>query len=257
MPRMLFEHPPVFEVVFSVQLDGRLPLKAFDVPKIHQAVADMFPEVVEQPPLERINFPNQPSITVELETPRIRWWFLSKDGHKLIQLQDDRFLLNWRGLEAPLREEYPGYDALRREFLELFTLFEATLKELGIGSLNMHSCEMAYVNLIAIDPSKDNKLRLNEHVTFMGFPEEHFIRALNMNWIYDIRENDGKVVEFYKASAAMGSTPDERPALHLTLEGTSRVEESLEIHFDRIHANIHNYFLELTTDIMHQKWKKK
>jgi hypothetical protein len=64
-------------------------------------------------------------------------WLLAEDGRRLLQLQRDRFLYNWkRTADDP---GYPSYDRIIVEFEKWFAEFTTFIREQGIGDLEVKS----------------------------------------------------------------------------------------------------------------------
>src|SRR5438132_13880540 len=119
-----FESPPVSEVALSIEF---LPLPAWRVSHAglywshirkdypHTDVQPPIPSQIEkfgeglwQPPLLRFEISN-PDVT--------RSWFITEDRTRLIQIQRDRFVINWRKVHGD--EVYPRYDREMRPRFEL------------------------------------------------------------------------------------------------------------------------------------------
>jgi uncharacterized protein (TIGR04255 family) len=81
--------------------------------------------------------------------PVPRCWFISDDGTELIQVQQDRFIHNWR--RARPTDEYPRYEQVRQRFVRDFETFEGFLHREGLGTLELNQCEVTYLN--HIEPS--------------------------------------------------------------------------------------------------------
>lgn len=146
-----FERPPVGEVVISAQFAS--PAIDFQVlAGFTVRVRDDFPGQEHHPPLPPIveTFdvlpvplpPFQITFGQQMDVPRT--WFVRAAGDMLIQLQSDRMTLNWRrtGPEA----EYPGFDAIKARFSELFGVLESAIDELHRERPRVNLCEVAYVN---------------------------------------------------------------------------------------------------------------
>ena len=61
--------------------------------------------------------------------PLPRCWFLNDTETRLIQLQADRFIHNWRKVTG--KEEYPRYEAIRDEFIDRWDEFCMFLGDQG------------------------------------------------------------------------------------------------------------------------------
>lgn len=97
-----YKKPPVVEVAISIQFN---PLKELNVPKLGALWLEFekeFPETQDQPPLSPVFEvygqiqPPRFEFRFEAAPPLSRCWFLNKAGTELIQVQQDRFILNWR-----------------------------------------------------------------------------------------------------------------------------------------------------------------
>src|SRR4051794_4820338 len=101
-----YERPPIDEVVVGVQFE---PLKDFHVAHLGRfwsKVRDRYPLTEDQPPLPaQIEHPEPKPAESRLTfatgiVPTPRSWFLDNSKNRLLQLQHDRFLRNWRRTEG-------------------------------------------------------------------------------------------------------------------------------------------------------------
>jgi uncharacterized protein (TIGR04255 family) len=79
-----------------------------------------------------------------LSMPRV--WFLSKDLNGVIQIQRDRFLLNWRKVRPS--DEYPRYTKLRDMYDTHCKRFAKFVEENALGQLQPEQFELTYINHI-------------------------------------------------------------------------------------------------------------
>lgn len=78
--------------------------------------------------------------------PMPRFWFTSADDTRLIQIQRNAFLLNWR--RRP-NQDYPHFDAMLEQFTALFELFRAFItNECGQEIERIERLEINYINII-------------------------------------------------------------------------------------------------------------
>ncbi len=63
----------------------------------------------------------------------------------MIQIQDSRFILNWRKQPGKV---YPTYQKLLAEFVALFRKFETFAPEAGLGNIEPNTWELTYLNSI-------------------------------------------------------------------------------------------------------------
>jgi len=74
-----------------------------------------------------------------------RAWFLDVSGTRLIQIQRDRFLHNWRKTKPD--DEYPHFPAVRETFFNYWESFTGFLAANNLQA-QPDQCELTYVNLI-------------------------------------------------------------------------------------------------------------
>jgi uncharacterized protein (TIGR04255 family) len=149
LPR--FSDPPVIETVVGVEF---APLAKWDIPHFglfwHE-VEQQFPRFRVQPPLEsqieRFGRPTgQSEARVLLSTkPELRCWFLAADDRTLIQVQNNRFIFNWKKEAA--EDKYPHYDqTIRPAFCREWSRFRRFVESRELGELLIVQCEITYIN---------------------------------------------------------------------------------------------------------------
>ena len=264
-----FRHPPVTEVALSIQLDR--PLVDLDVLAVltPQLRAE-FPQREQHPPLppllEDFGGPQavpmfQFELTTQFSLPRS--WFISSDSSKLLQLQADRFVFNWR--KQADSDVYPRYSTLR-------ALFSARLQELwdAIASSGkqlpaINFCEVTYVNQIDVgtapgEPHPDlgdilNLARPWERRDFLPAPEDAQFRAR-----FRVGSDDNPIGRLY-VSAEPVFRPDGSPIYVATLvsrmapqgDEMDAVWQSLDTGREWVVKG----FKELTTEKMHRIWNNE
>jgi len=136
-----FRRPPVIEVAIGIEFVTPAPLAVQSVFDLRETLGEAYPRVELQPPL-----PPLPPLGVsgtylglQFGGPANRWWFLSGDDSRLIQLQQDRLLLNWR--RTAQDSVYPRFHSLLPEFLDLAGSVGA-----AVGNLQILSMQTDYYN---------------------------------------------------------------------------------------------------------------
>jgi uncharacterized protein (TIGR04255 family) len=148
-PLPSYETPPVGEVVFGTLFE---PLDQMLAPHLgvlwNQFPAD-FASCEEQPPLPPIveaACTTPPTILKSNRFPLPRVWLVHRDGQRLIQVQRDRFLFNWRRTKP--EDSYPRFDTLFPEFVSHWGIFRRFLADKGLGQLVPRQYEISYINHI-------------------------------------------------------------------------------------------------------------
>ena len=110
-----YGNPPVIEVAWSVQFATLPWLTAAHTGLFWSKIRDAYPACEEQPPIERAEEPEVllqprrivPQMQMLLKPPPCRQWFIAAAGNDLVQLQADRFCVNWRKVNPG--DKYPRY----------------------------------------------------------------------------------------------------------------------------------------------------
>jgi uncharacterized protein (TIGR04255 family) len=150
-----FAQPPVVEVALGVQFD---PVSRLDGPAIarfwFEEVRDQFPDWMEAPALpsaiEWFGIPAQPRMTFRLGQGAIANRAVFQDASKtgLVQLQQDRFVRNWRKIGTG--DSYPRYETIRESFLSGVSQLRRFLARHELGDLAPNQCEVTYVNHVPV-----------------------------------------------------------------------------------------------------------
>jgi uncharacterized protein (TIGR04255 family) len=150
----------VTEVALGVYFSPPLNLRTAQFGKLWDRWRDRYPRTEDQPPLPPIPLESftQPfpvlsfQFTGTLPGPRV--WYLSDAGDRVIQIQPDRLVLNWR--HTTEEEPYPRYKALFPAFSEAARDLIAFLSEEGLALPTIVQAEVTYVNPIPIDALGDS-----------------------------------------------------------------------------------------------------
>lgn len=136
-----YRTPPLIEVVFGVKFT---PLPKWRIPHIGafwQLVAQEYGKCEHAPPFGDSSFTDP---TTGIPLPRV--WLLNATDDKLIQMQQGRFLFNWR--RRPTAAKYPRYQSLVEEYFKLLETFEKFTSEKELGELSWEQFELTYLNHI-------------------------------------------------------------------------------------------------------------
>jgi uncharacterized protein (TIGR04255 family) len=142
MPKISFERPPLVEVSFGVQFERLTAFRSGHFGLFWSRLANDFPETADRPPMA----PLASGATTDEWLPLPRVWFVHRDKHLLIQVQNDRFLLNWRRLRDDA--VYPRFDTVLPVFIGYLKSWEAYCEASRLGGLKLNEAELTYVNHI-------------------------------------------------------------------------------------------------------------
>jgi uncharacterized protein (TIGR04255 family) len=145
-----FTSPPVVELVLGVQFD-RLPLSAGHYGLFWSELGNGWVKPSDGPPLdeqfEQFEQPRwvlPPGIQLRLapaDGPG-RLLLGHQDESRLIQVQPNRFHLNWRRRDGV----YPSYGKLVGEFEDLFARFSRFTHARGLGDVRPNQWELTYID---------------------------------------------------------------------------------------------------------------
>lgn len=145
-----FDDPPVVETVLGVEF---APLRGWDVRHFGlfwDHVRERFPQLETKPVLARPGAGDGGSFSFVLEqlgdpSSGVRCWLIDENDTRLLQIQQDRFIHNWRKVSGD--ERYPHYEEdIRPRFESELKDFLAFLGDQGIPAPDWRRCEVTYVN---------------------------------------------------------------------------------------------------------------
>ncbi len=266
-----FVSPPVIEVVLGVQFERLESLHVPQIGCIWQSYSSRFPETEEQPPMEPAfeQFGRRPGglptvrlqLTPTLPLPRI--WFLNEAGTELLQVQQDRFIRNWRKQEDS--DEYPRYRRLRDLFREDYETFCRLIDAGNWGTIEPNQCEVTYVNIIPAGEGWQDHGDFEQVLTvfatrysdkYLEKPEEV---AVNLQYV--LKDEEGEPAgRLHIAAIPVLRVADNRPAIRLTLTARGKPQsdgiDGVMGFLDRGHETIVRGFASITTEAMHKIWKR-
>jgi uncharacterized protein (TIGR04255 family) len=135
-----------------LQFEALESLKTPLIGVLWQRFREHLPDIEEHPPLPHVTeyfgtpIPPRIELVVEEKPPVPRVWFLTAGKTELIQVQQDRFIHNWRKVTG--QEPYPRYLAIREKFKVEVAQFMEFLRVEKVGPMNIDQCEVTYVNQI-------------------------------------------------------------------------------------------------------------
>jgi len=250
-----FTDPPLLEVALAVEFAPLAEFGATVMADLARQWSDRYPHVQEHPPLPpnmAVGFPSPTAgMIVSMGAPQIRLWLLTEPGDRLVQLQRDRLIVNWRS--ASTKGSYPRYwDSLRPEFETDFERLRAFLRERSLSLPRAISTEVTYVNALTNLHDADlvgvlrSQARVAHHLgkpattrlsqTWNRMVENAVTSTLTLN-IEAQAEGDAMLILTGRSAVATDAEP-------------SDVLGSLDVCHDDVVAS----FVELTDERRHKQW---
>lgn len=263
-----YERPPVVETILGVQFSPLPKLTSAHLGAYWASLGDEWPTTEDVPSLEPVfeTFDlanNWAKVGGRLRARQhfpIRTRFRNADGNRMIQVQNGRFIYNWL---APKKFPYPGYEAIREEFLTQFRQFVVFLTSTGMGLPKAEQWEITYLNHIPKgtvwnNPGDWSFFRpLNPDFNRLSAGT---LESINGEWHYEIIPRKGRLHVTWSHSLREDNQ-QELIVLNLTARGPCAASLSdAEIAMNGLdlgHTTIVTSFAELMTDEANQYWGKQ
>lgn len=264
-PLLEFTRPPVVEVALGIQFRPLSGLRGINLGPLRDRWRGPYPQVEEQPPLPPAveAFPTPGELTFQLNVgavPPVRYWFLSETGTELVQLQQDRLIVNWR--EGAPTTPYPRYGALRQQFTDRVADLQQFLLDGNYGVLDVTQAEVSYINAVSVSdrgPANLSALLRNWgdlSGNHLGDPEQ-----ANVGLVFRVPNIGRGPVRMHIAIDPAQKASDAAPAMFFTLmvrgaPTTATTDAALQF-MDGAHEHLLTSFDELTSDTMHEVWGRR
>ena len=140
-----FKNPPINEVILSTYFNP--PLTDFrneHIGLFWAKIKEDFPTVKQQVPMGIA--PDVGPVPEEF-FPMPRYWFIAGDDVRLIQIQKNAFMFNWRRRDG---NAYPRYHAdIKPAFDKYYGIFDEFIRtEVNVPNISIYACELTYVNTV-------------------------------------------------------------------------------------------------------------
>jgi uncharacterized protein (TIGR04255 family) len=263
-----FDNPPVVETVLSAQFERLTALRSVHLGLFWQRVRREFPNVEEHPALapilEQAGEPVPQTVQLRFQPqeglPLPRLWLLNQGGSELMQIQNDRFVKNWRKSEA--NAEYPHYTpVIKPAFERDFTEFQTFVADEKLGEIKVSQCEVTYVNHIIAGDGWSKRDEIEKIFTFckLPFAESYPGRPEGLAYLARfpiLGPNNEWIGRLHVEVLPAISISDNKPMYALNLTARGMYGSGIEF-FDIGRRWIVKSFENLTTGHMHQIWRKK
>ena len=248
-----FDQPPVVEVVIGVMFRELDQMRAPHLGVFWSKLREQFPVTEERPALDPLIELMDPQAPIRMEflstLPLPRIWLIAQDGRSLLQIQRDRFLYNWKRVDAT--DSYPTYGQVIAKFEEHWRQFCRFVRDESLGNIEFRQFELTYVNHIrresGLDISGEYGL-LVDHVR-KNTPERFLPTPEGFDWrtVYRFPENAGRLHILARSLI----TPDRERfvQLDMTARGipSDRTDIGRRAWFDLAHEWITHGFADATS----------
>jgi uncharacterized protein (TIGR04255 family) len=145
-----YRDPPIDEVVIAVQFSPIAGFLEENIREFWREIQADYPVAENQPRLEGpIESLDEPPISQTVQVPigvalQGRMWLISETDDFLVQVQNTRFMQNWRRRKTP----YQHFDQLHQVFWNNFRRFREYLSREGLPEPVIQQAEVSYINWI-------------------------------------------------------------------------------------------------------------
>lgn len=258
-----FENPPAVETYLGVHFH---PLENWKIPHFGlfwNHIKREYPKVEVRPALISGEVPSFELAIggpqAEMNPP-VRCWFINQSETRLIQVQNNLFIHNWRR-PAGGDEQYSHYDDLRPIFEEEWRRFTDFLAEQAIGKVNVTMCEATYINHLDRGVGWESFADIPEVFpcwsgltsgSFLPPPQTAAIRAF-----YRMKQPEGQLE--IAAQPAIRQT-DAREIIQLNVTGrckpASSDQRDILLSLDAAREWVVRGFTDFTSTKMHEVWRR-
>jgi uncharacterized protein (TIGR04255 family) len=255
-----FTNPPIDEVAVSVQFPTINGLIQPHFGLLWSKLRDKYPRVEAQPriegPIENLYEEPLQQVQFQMLQPQGRTWYLSEDDERLVQLQDTRFVQNWRRRHG----DYVRFEGVKNDFWTSFELFREMLSDEKLPLPVTQQLELTYINWIPQTPAPD-AVRMTEAAEVNVRGLRPLPESLDWSGRYVVEEDDHPVARLYVQyfHVLRASPPNPGPGAQFALtfrapavEGMS--DERIDKLMDVGREVIVRTFTDLTTPAAHAAW---
>lgn len=242
--RYTFEHSPVNELVLGVQYEG----PAFtinDEINIYSDLKNAYPVISEVPPLPAVvENTDAPQTQKILNNWVSRKHFISPDKDRLIQIQPDRILFNWR--KENQTDQYPRFETVYTVFREILSGAEKHKEP----NRQRNQYEMTYVDHVSLKSFTLDNYDVSSIFNIVRGGRAY--KNLLLNYSYPDSSVGGAVT----ASLKSGMRRDSKERI-IVIEATCRgflADIKVDDWFLRAHDALLDHFSDIITDKAKSVW---
>lgn len=264
-----YKKPPVVEVAASVQFTNIPKLDATRLGLLWSRFRNDYPNTDQRSPLpvtrETPGVDKERPIRLSMETafPAPRLWFLNNDGTRLVQVQSNRLIVNWRRLET--NDSYVRFTRLRTALEEAMLRLSAFLQDEQLGTIEPDQVELTYVNHIPAGKKESRHEPLSRFLRWScgatdALGPEAEEDDVSFRTRYSMSQDEERPARLYLELDSAWSSPSQIPiyVMNLTARGAPSEPDMNGVFsfLDQAHGWIVNGFTSVTTSEAHKLWER-
>jgi uncharacterized protein (TIGR04255 family) len=243
MPNFRLRNSPVAEVIIGAQFDGT-PFDSEFVFNFYDEIKHEYPHILEQPPVPSVFQQGDVNVQTMLEGFNVRRFLFSLDQSKLIQIQPNRLLFNWRKIN---NIEYPHFNSVVEKFLNV----SDKIKEKRNLNQLINQLEVTYVDHIFVEDFNVHDYNPISVFNFINYKSP--IKHLEHTMMFPVDDLNGSITINLRSGLNIENNK-KLWVLESTCRGFKRgipMNEWLDI----AHSKLLDVFFEITTDEAKLKWE--
>lgn len=254
------EVPPVVERVLSLQMQA-IP----DWTTGHAAwfwrekLGQDWTQLEEHPPVpnrlevfdDRRFVPVPPEVQFGASPNRL--WLVHKNDDRVVQVQNSRFLYNWRDR----KHDYPKYETLADEFEDLFERYCEFLAEIGLAPPRLNQWEVTYVDHIPIGSRWESAEDWGAISTALANPlagGSLDLESANLGWSFLLPAQSGRLHLAAKHGVLKREQDQQVVILEFTARGPIPTNSNYRECFDSGHAHTDEAFRSFIKSELLKAW---
>lgn len=248
MSKISLKKPPLVELVFGVQFGAGLITSDKVFTYYSSFLKDSYPNISEKETLpstiEGVEKPTRVRLNALGNTRKV---FVNHDDDSVIQVQDDRFVVNWRA--GKWGKKYPHFANVYGKFTQELKNLYSIDPQLA-AAVNQY--EITYVDHIEGEAIMSEKIDLNQIFTFLNLPKP--VKSMHINFSIPQPDVHGNLSVIARSGIRQ---PDKTPVI--VLETTCRgfrPELDIDAWFAKAHEILVAFFEQGTANELHTKWNK-
>lgn len=255
-----FDKPPVVEVACGVAFQLPKPLKTAHVGLYWSLVSSEFPRCDDAEPVAHtVELPGESDSTdpsIQFQTvalpPLRRAWLINQEGTHLLQIQEDRFLFNWKRVTGS--PAYPSYEQVISDFDVQWNRFRRFLVDQDLGEPTLTQFELSYFNFVedGFHGLFKDHVRERSDSRFLPDPE-----ACTFKEVYTLPDSAGRL-HILAGTARNRATGKKGVRLEITARGMlpDTAHSDYRKWFDTAHEWITHGFADMTDAKFHSIWER-
>jgi len=259
-----YKRPPVVETAIGVQFQALKLFRNVHLWEFWFGIRDEYPETQDQEPLDQKTElfgddiqrgPQLPQIQYRAHASRLQ--ACKEDRHEMVQIQNGRFVFNWRRLEGG---KYPRWTRTSAEFWVKYRLFTEYIGEKKLGDIIPNQWEVTYVNHLMQGQDWQTEADWPELLPGIlgesGRVTSGTLEAVDYTTQFALKDGRSRLHIEVKKAALAKNPEQELLVLTLTARGGIASERTLEDCLLDGRRAIVTSFTEITGDAAHERWER-